>query len=43
MAAQVVARDELSCVYFKAKTANISLYKDAKAQLSPDIRVAINI
>lgn len=41
--AQAVARGELSCVHFEAKAVSISLCKDAKAQLSPGIRVAINI
>lgn len=42
MPAQVVARAELSCVHFKAKAVSISLCEDAKVQLSPEIRVAIN-
>lgn len=38
-----VARNELVCVHLKAKAVSISLCKDAKAQLSPEIRVAVNI
>lgn len=38
-----VARDGLFCVHLKAKAVSISLCKDAKAQLSPEIRVAVNI
>lgn len=39
----LVARDELLCVHLKAKAVSISLCKDAKAQLLPEIRVTVSI
>lgn len=39
----LVARDEWLCVHLKAGAVSISLCKDAKAQLSPESRVAVNI
>lgn len=38
-----VGRDELLCVHLKAKAVSILLCKDTKAQLSPEIRAAVNI
>lgn len=43
MPAQAVARDELNCVCFKTKAVSIPCGEDVKAQLSLEIRVAVNL